>query len=66
LPTGLATGKVLGRVEIEEVLVVGENDDRVRVPFKIVAPCLQGTDDHKEFSIVDLIVDLIVALSRIE
>jgi hypothetical protein len=36
--------------------VISEHDDRVRIPFKVVPPCFQGTDDGKEFSIVDLVV----------
>jgi hypothetical protein len=54
--------KVLCRSEIKKVLVVGENDDRVRVPLKIVAPRLQSTDNGKEFPIIDLVI----SFSRVE
>ena len=36
--------------------MVGEDNDRVWVPFEVMAPSFQGSDDGKEFSIVDLIV----------
>jgi hypothetical protein len=36
--------------------MIGEYDDRVRVPFKVMPPCFQSTDNGKEFSIVDLVV----------
>jgi hypothetical protein len=38
------------------VLMIGEYDDSVGVPFKVVPPCFQGADDGKEFTIVDLVV----------
>jgi hypothetical protein len=36
--------------------VIGEYNDRVRVSFKVMPPCFQGTDDSEEFSIIDLVV----------
>jgi hypothetical protein len=36
--------------------MIGEYNDRVRVPFKVMPPCFQGTDDGEEFTIVDLVV----------
>ena len=56
MPSRLARGQLLSSTEIEQVLVIGENDNRVRVPFEVVSPCLESTDDGKEFSIVDLVV----------
>jgi hypothetical protein len=52
----LARGQLLCSTEIEEVLMIGEYNDWVRVPFKIVPPCFQGTDDGKELSVIDLII----------
>jgi hypothetical protein len=36
--------------------VIGEYNNRVGVPFKIVPPCFQGMDDGEEFAIIDLVV----------
>jgi hypothetical protein len=36
--------------------MIGEYNDRVRVPFKVMPPCFQSTDDGEEFLIVDLVV----------
>jgi hypothetical protein len=36
--------------------MIGEHDDGMGVPFKVMPPCFQGTNDGKEFSIIDLIV----------
>jgi hypothetical protein len=52
----LVACEVLCRSEIKEVLMICEYDDRVRIPFKIMPPCFQGTDDGKEFMIVNLII----------
>jgi hypothetical protein len=35
--------------------MIGEHNDRVRVSFKVVPPCFQGTDNGKEFLVVDLV-----------
>src|SRR6267154_1653994 len=56
LPASLAAGEVLSGAEVKKVLMVGEDNDRVWVPFEVMAPSFQGSDDGKEFSIVDLIV----------
>ena len=53
---GLATGEILCGTEVEEVFVVGEDNDRVWVPFEVVMPGFQGPDDGKEFSIIDLVI----------
>ena len=36
--------------------MISEDDNRVRVPFEVVSPCLESADYRKEFSIIDLIV----------
>jgi hypothetical protein len=38
--------------------VIGEYNDRVRIPFNIMSPCFQGMDDGEEFTIIDLMVSL--------
>src|SRR6267154_5197761 len=56
LPASLAASKVLSGAEVKKVLMVGEDNDRVWVPFEVMAPSFQGSDDGKEFPIVNLIV----------
>jgi hypothetical protein len=36
--------------------MIGEYNDGMRVPFKVVPPCFQGTDDGEELTIVDLVI----------
>jgi hypothetical protein len=36
--------------------MISEYDNRVRVPFKIMPPCFQGTDNGEEFTIIDLVI----------
>jgi hypothetical protein len=36
--------------------MISEYNDRVGVSFKVVSPCFQGSDNGKEFSIIDLVV----------
>jgi hypothetical protein len=36
--------------------MIGEHDDRVRVPFKVVPPCFQGMDNGEEFPIINLVI----------
>ena len=55
-PSGLATVEGLGRMEVCEILMVCEDLYRERGPVEVVSPRLQGTDDSKDFSIVDVIV----------
>src|SRR6267154_311183 len=56
LPASLAAGKVLSGAKVKEVFMVSEDNDRVWVPFEVMAPSFQGSDNGKEFSIIDLIV----------
>jgi hypothetical protein len=42
--------------------MIGEHDNRVRVPFEVVPPSFQGADDCEEFTIVDLVI----SFSRVE
>ena len=57
-PTGLSTVEVLGRTEVGEVFVVGEDLDRKGRPMEVVSPRFQGADDGEEFSIVNVVVPL--------
>ena len=55
-PTCLSTIQHLGLAKIDEILVVGEDLDREGGTMKVVSPRFQGTDDGKEFLVVDVIV----------
>ena len=56
LPAGLPACQRLRGSEIQEVLVVSEDDHRMGIAFEEVSPCLQGTDNRKKLSVVDLII----------
>jgi hypothetical protein len=36
--------------------MIGEYNDRVGVPFKVMPPCFQSMDNGEEFTIVDLVI----------
>ena len=55
-PTRLAAVERLGLVEIGKVLVVSEDLYREGGTVEIVAPRLQGANDGKEFSVINIIV----------
>ena len=55
-PTRLAAVERLGLAEIGKVLVVGEDLYWKGRAMKIVVPRFQGTDNGKEFAVVDVIV----------
>ena len=55
-PLHLLTIEVLCLTEVCQVLVVSEDLDGKRGTVEIVSPRLQGADDGKEFSVVDVIV----------
>ena len=48
--------KVLGLTEVCQVLVVRKDLDGEGGSMEVVSPGLQGMDDGKEFSVVDIIV----------
>ena len=52
----LAGGKVCGVLNIEQVLVVGDDGDWVRCSLDILPPFHEGKDDHEEFTIIDVVV----------
>ena len=55
-PSCLLAIERLGLAEVGEVLVVCENLYRERRAVEIVMPGLQGADDRKEFSVIDVVV----------
>ena len=55
-PAGLSAVEILGLAEVSEIFMVGEDLYRKRGSSKVVAPCLQGIDDSKEFPVVNIIV----------
>ena len=50
------TVKGLGGAEVGKVFVVGEDLYRERGSVEVVLPGLQGTDDGKEFLVIDVVV----------
>ena len=55
-PTCLAAVKHLGLTEIGQVLVVGEDLYWEGGTMEIMAPGLQGANDCKEFSVIDVVI----------
>ena len=55
-PTGLSSVEGLGGTEVGEIFMVSEDLYRERGPVEVVLPQLQGTDDGKEFPVIDVIV----------
>jgi hypothetical protein len=47
LPVSLTTHKLLGSVEIEQILMISKDNNGMRVPFKIVAPLSEHMDYGK-------------------
>ena len=48
--------KALGLTEVYQVLVVNEDLDRERGAVEVVSLGLQGTDDGKEFLVIDVVI----------
>ena len=55
-PPGLAVVEILGLMEVHQVLVVSEDLDGKGRAVEVMSPRLQSMDDHKEFSVVDVVV----------
>ena len=51
----MALVQFLGLAEVCQVLVVGEHLDQKGGTVKIVSPRLQGSDNSKEFPVVDIV-----------
>ena len=61
-PSCLLAIERLGLAEVGKILVVCENLYQERRAMEVVMPGFQGTDDHKEF----LVIDVVVSFSRRE
>ena len=55
-PARLLAVECLGLVEVGEVLVISENLHWKGRAMKVMAPRFQGTDDSKEFPVIDVVV----------
>ena len=55
-PSCLATVKVMGLMEVRQVLVVGEDLDGERGSVEIMSPRLQSADDCEELPVIDVVV----------
>ena len=60
---GLSAVKGLGRTEVSEVFVIGEDLDREWGSMEVILPRLQSSDNGKEFSVI-CTVDVIVLFCR--
>ena len=66
-PSSLSAVEELGRCEIFEVLVIGDDVNRRRGTFKVVTPNAESFEDCVEFFVVDVIVELgRIELARME
>ena len=54
--------EILGLTEVHQVLVVSKDLDGERRTMEVVSPRFQGTDDGKEF----LVINVVVSFSRDE
>jgi len=57
----LSVVQLLGSPKVRQVLMIREDGDQVLGAEQVVPPCLQGTDDAKEFTIVDFVIPLCCA-----
>jgi len=57
-PLCLPAVQLLGGPEVCQVFVIGEDGDRVLGAEQVMPPGFQGTDDAKEFMIVDFVIPL--------
>ena len=55
-PMGLSAIEGLQGMEVGEIFMVIEDLYRERGSMEVVSPRLQGMDDGKEFSVVDIVV----------
>jgi hypothetical protein len=49
-------GQLLRSTEIEQVLMISEYDNRVRVSFKVMTPFSERPNNSEQFSVKDLVV----------
>ena len=57
-PTSLSSREFVRVFEIGQVLMIGENRDRVRSPLQVLFPLSKSEDNRKEFPIIDVVVTL--------
>ena len=55
-PLDLMVVEVLGLTEVRQVLVIHKDLDGEGGTMEIMSPRLQGTNDGKEFSVIDVII----------
>ena len=55
-PSGLLTVEGLRGAEVGKVFVVSKDLNGKKGSVEVVSPGFQGTDDGKEFSVIDVIV----------
>jgi hypothetical protein len=56
LPVCLTASQLLCSTEVEQVLMICEDDDRVQVPFKVMAPLGECSDNSEQFPVKDLVI----------
>ena len=57
-PASLPSREFARVFEIGQVLVIGEDRDRVRSPLQVLFPLSKSEDNSKEFLIIDVVVVL--------
>ena len=50
------TGEFTGIFEVGQVLVIGDEGDRMGCTLNVLSPLSEGKDDRKEFPVVDVVV----------
>ena len=55
-PSGLPAREFAGVFEVGQVLMIGNDSNRVRSTLDVLPPFREGKDDCEEFSIVDVVV----------
>ena len=57
-PASLSSREFARDFEIGQVLVIGEDRDRVRSPLQVLFPLSKSEDNGKEFPIIDVVITL--------
>ena len=55
-PTCLSVRKFTGVFDVGEIFVIGDNGDGKRSSLEVVFPLGESKDDHKQFSVVNIVV----------
>jgi hypothetical protein len=56
LPVCLVASQLLGNMEVEQILMICEDDNRVWVSFKVIAPFSECPDDCEQLPVKDLVI----------